>query len=79
MITLETHFAWRWGKDIIIGLLDSVCKARIDHYQLQSRRAGPSAASDIHYNAEREIKLLQNSSSGCADRRGDYRSDGSCQ
>lgn len=62
MITLETHFAWGGKRDeenIIIGLLDSVCKARIDDYQLQSRRAGPSAASDIHYNAGREINFAK--------------------
>lgn len=46
-------------ENIIIGLLDSVCKARIDDYQLQSRRAGPSAASDIHYNAGREINFAK--------------------
>lgn len=34
--------------NIIIGLLDSVCQARIDRYQLPLRRAG---LSDIHYNS----------------------------
>lgn len=46
-------------ENIIIGLLDSVCKARIEDYQLQSRRAGPTAASDIHYNAGREINFAK--------------------
>lgn len=49
MITLEAHLAGGGrGGDIIIGLLDSVCQARIDRYQLPLRRAG---LSDFHYNS----------------------------
>lgn len=50
MITLEAHLAGGGQEEgnIIIGLLDSVCQARIDRYQLPLRRAG---LSDIHYNS----------------------------
>lgn len=44
-------------KTLLLDYWTLVCEARIDDYQLRRRRAGPSAASDIHYNAGWEINF----------------------